>query len=551
MQQKLARLIQRHNTAAIWTQYNPILLLGEIGFETDTHRFKVGDGETPWEQLDYYTTAENPRPKFYTAGEGLFLDTRTNLLSANLRYQIIAIRYIEIYRNIIGNSNLSNSITASNVKSIQQLLKGSPLTGSVSGTLLKSNLTKSYVIINTTFSNGKIQPLLLGIKAPYVSSTGLQGFTSSTKSHILNLVTNNRISQQTAFSNTLKVKTSENTNNLLRAKISGIQLIIKNGQIIQKYIIAKVKADNLTSQQTLSNNLIENQLFLGHNAKIKQTLNNGKLVSDLLFGENNKVRVGMISHSGQSNFSQGQLIEKANITNIQSKDRGSVVSPFNNVIKSSKTINGISGSKAIGNIISTFVDSSTQLFSFLGLNNFEAYVSKICFTQSSNCLSKSKNIASNYYSLKDSINTTSPKGQLIFTISPVISFIINNNSLTSNQVSTNSSPTKKQESSFRANSKDDVELISAPTTLNNTTSKQDNNLFISDSINTQNGQKASNNTLSRFSGINQPVWRVINTDSRPSSNWSRYQGWLIIRQAERTEQNLNSSSSYYKMVTIY
>ena len=43
----------RHDTAANWTLYNPVLLAGEMGIETDTGQFKIGDGTTAWASLAY------------------------------------------------------------------------------------------------------------------------------------------------------------------------------------------------------------------------------------------------------------------------------------------------------------------------------------------------------------------------------------------------------------------------------------------------------------------------------------------------------------------
>jgi hypothetical protein len=43
----------RCDLAATWTAANPILLLGEIGVETDTGRMKIGDGATAWSSLAY------------------------------------------------------------------------------------------------------------------------------------------------------------------------------------------------------------------------------------------------------------------------------------------------------------------------------------------------------------------------------------------------------------------------------------------------------------------------------------------------------------------
>ncbi len=47
-------LIQlRRGTAAAWAAENPVLDAGESGFETDTRKFKIGDGTTAWNSLQY------------------------------------------------------------------------------------------------------------------------------------------------------------------------------------------------------------------------------------------------------------------------------------------------------------------------------------------------------------------------------------------------------------------------------------------------------------------------------------------------------------------
>ncbi len=43
----------RRGTQAEWTAANPTLLSGEPGYETDTGRFKVGNGSTAWNSLTY------------------------------------------------------------------------------------------------------------------------------------------------------------------------------------------------------------------------------------------------------------------------------------------------------------------------------------------------------------------------------------------------------------------------------------------------------------------------------------------------------------------
>lgn len=43
----------RRGTAARWTEVNPVLDAGQPGFESDTHRLKIGDGSTDWNALPY------------------------------------------------------------------------------------------------------------------------------------------------------------------------------------------------------------------------------------------------------------------------------------------------------------------------------------------------------------------------------------------------------------------------------------------------------------------------------------------------------------------
>jgi hypothetical protein len=43
----------RNDTAANWTSANPILAQGELGLETNTGFFKIGNGSTAWTSLAY------------------------------------------------------------------------------------------------------------------------------------------------------------------------------------------------------------------------------------------------------------------------------------------------------------------------------------------------------------------------------------------------------------------------------------------------------------------------------------------------------------------
>ena len=50
----MASIIQfRRDTASNWTSNNPTLASGELGIETDTGQYKIGDGSTAWSSISY------------------------------------------------------------------------------------------------------------------------------------------------------------------------------------------------------------------------------------------------------------------------------------------------------------------------------------------------------------------------------------------------------------------------------------------------------------------------------------------------------------------
>jgi hypothetical protein len=51
------RMQQRRGTQSQWDTANPTLAAGEIGFETNNNRFKIGDGATAWADLDYFANS--------------------------------------------------------------------------------------------------------------------------------------------------------------------------------------------------------------------------------------------------------------------------------------------------------------------------------------------------------------------------------------------------------------------------------------------------------------------------------------------------------------
>lgn len=54
----MTHINQRRDSAAAWTAADPILQLGEVGWETNTRKAKLGDGVTAWTALPYVIEGE-------------------------------------------------------------------------------------------------------------------------------------------------------------------------------------------------------------------------------------------------------------------------------------------------------------------------------------------------------------------------------------------------------------------------------------------------------------------------------------------------------------
>jgi hypothetical protein len=55
------QILFRRGTASAWTSANPTLANGEMGVETDTGKFKVGNGSSTWSALEYSSGIQGPQ----------------------------------------------------------------------------------------------------------------------------------------------------------------------------------------------------------------------------------------------------------------------------------------------------------------------------------------------------------------------------------------------------------------------------------------------------------------------------------------------------------
>jgi hypothetical protein len=160
----------RRGTAAQWTSAGPTLAAGEIGYETDTGKLKIGDGSTAWASLGYFSVAGSGDMTGVdiTAGNGLDI-TQSNTTSGDYTATVSA----DLKANggiVIESTELAVDLGASSITGTLAAADGGTGLTSIS-TLLNSNTTKSDVGLGNV-TNIEAQPVNADL-------TAIAGLTSA------------------------------------------------------------------------------------------------------------------------------------------------------------------------------------------------------------------------------------------------------------------------------------------------------------------------------------------------------------------------------------
>lgn len=138
----------RRGTALEWSAANTVLAIGEPGYETDSGRFKVGDGSTAWNSLPYSSGLPAPILPTFTyqgsvttyTGKGRFYLDRAGtltLLRASLGTASSS--------GAVGVTLLKNGVSVGTVSvSASSFTNTAPLSTSISaGDYLTVNITSA------------------------------------------------------------------------------------------------------------------------------------------------------------------------------------------------------------------------------------------------------------------------------------------------------------------------------------------------------------------------------------------------------------------------
>jgi len=151
----------RRGTAAQWTSANPTLASGEVGYETDTNKEKIGDGTTAWNSLAYFgggspggsTTQVQFNSSGSFAGDANLTFSGSTLTSANL---------------IVSNLTVSQAVFSSSTKQ----LVSNPITGTGSVVMNASPIITSPSLITPALGSPASGNMAATTSIPVANATG-------------------------------------------------------------------------------------------------------------------------------------------------------------------------------------------------------------------------------------------------------------------------------------------------------------------------------------------------------------------------------------------
>lgn len=148
------RLQYRRDTKANWLKYNPVLMEGEVGYETDTHHQKVGDGVSKYSELEYEVgvgniTQETGNSESLVMSQKAVSDFLANLSNPlSERRDVMKGKYLNLNNISVGGIlNISEIFQDNYAYFKEECLSGDIFTITTSGN--NNQAAKSYAILDS------------------------------------------------------------------------------------------------------------------------------------------------------------------------------------------------------------------------------------------------------------------------------------------------------------------------------------------------------------------------------------------------------------------
>lgn len=146
----------RRDTAANWTANNPTLAAGEVGYDTTSRRFKVGDGITGWNTLDWFPGVGQVQGAYKTADT---VRNNTGVLAAD-PHLVLPLKAGEVW-SVVGHLYLIGATAPPDVQVNFSVPVGSTARQSIQGHVLGvatagvgSDLKSGTVAVGTALTAG-------------------------------------------------------------------------------------------------------------------------------------------------------------------------------------------------------------------------------------------------------------------------------------------------------------------------------------------------------------------------------------------------------------
>lgn len=154
------RIQWRRGEGAQWSTVNPILASGEVGFETDSKKFKVGDGTTRWQDLPYYAigTITGVIAGYGLTGGGFYGDVTLALSDA-----VLTVNYLSAKGDLItalGDNQPTLLPVGTTDYEVLQVDAAEPTGlkyGQVQSSAIANNAVTTAKILDTSVTTDKIQ----------------------------------------------------------------------------------------------------------------------------------------------------------------------------------------------------------------------------------------------------------------------------------------------------------------------------------------------------------------------------------------------------------
>lgn len=155
------RMQQRRGTASEWTSANPILASGEIGFETDTNQFRIGDGVTNWSNLSYFETLDDIQSFIDNAVAGV-VDSAPDTLNTLNELAAALNDDANAFTTLSNQITSGDSATLTSAQSYADAAESDAISAAALDATNKANTAESNA---NTYTDGEISTLDASLKA--------------------------------------------------------------------------------------------------------------------------------------------------------------------------------------------------------------------------------------------------------------------------------------------------------------------------------------------------------------------------------------------------